>query len=126
MTFMTDALGVSVILGLTLLDRTSRAVRVVLGLLLFWLAWALVYRWRPHAGFVELTKELLTGAIPNRVLAYSVPMLPWFGIYLLCTTLGEHIGKFYARGDTARVEKTLFTLGVSAVAVSVLLRVTGW
>jgi uncharacterized membrane protein len=126
MSFMTDAVGVAVLVGLLLIDRSSPLARAIIGALLLALTWVLVFRWLPHKVFAEVGKELLVGAIPDRILAYSVPVLPWVGVYLAATAFGQHLGALYARGAARLVEWRFLSAGLVAIAVGVGLRVVGW
>ena len=126
MSFMTDAVAVAVLAGLLLIDRVGPLVRAISGLLLLALTWVLVFRWLPHTVFAEASKELLVGAMPDRVLAYTVPILPWVGVYLAATAFGQHLGALYARGATRLVEWRFLSAGVVAIAAGIGLRVVGW
>lgn len=126
MTFMTDAIGIAIIVGLFLIDRVTPAARVLAGGSLVAFSWVLALFWMPHASGSEIAKELLVGANPMHVLAYSVPFLPWLGVYLAFTAFGERIGALYQRKDTARVERTFLGAGLVSLGGAALLRLTGY
>ena len=126
MTFMTDTIGICVIGGVFLITRTSKTIRCVLGVFCFSLAWRLLYLWTPYATMVELTKEVLIGSASRHVLAYTVPILPWFGVYIAATVLGEYVGQFYRQANQQAVERVLLVSGGIAAGASLVLRVAGW
>jgi uncharacterized membrane protein len=126
MTFMTDTIGVCVIAGIFLITQTSRAVRCLLGVFCFAITWRLLYVWTPAATLLELTKEVLIGTASRRTLPYTVPILPWFGVYISATALGEYVGDFYRRADQRGVERALFLSGTLATGTSLILRAIGW
>ena len=126
MMFMTDAIGVSVIIGLFLIARTKPATRLFLGAALYAVSCELALFWRPHGIKLEFVRELLIGADPSQLLVYGVPIAPWLGLYLACTALGERLGGLYQRQDTHGVERTLFATGMLATNAGVGLRVLGW
>lgn len=126
MTFMTDAIAVAIVVGLLLIDRVAPATRVLIGTTLVAFSWVLALFWEPHAGGGELAKELLVGANPMHVLAYSVPFLPWLGVYLAFTAFGQRIGTLYQQRDAARVERTFLVAGLAGVGGAALLRVVGF
>lgn len=125
MTFMTDTLAVSVLAGVWLIGRTSRRVRVLLGVASFVSAWALLYWWAPTSTGVSLAKDVLTGGMPDRVLMYSVPLLPWFGVYIAATAFGELLGDCYVARHAHLVERYMGALGVSAVTAAIVLDKAG-
>ncbi len=126
MTFMTDTIGICVVAGIFLIDQTSRTTRCVLGVACFALAWRLLYLWTPYETFVELTKEVLIGSTPDHVLPYTVPILPWFGVYITATAFGEFLGDLYRRGNQAGVERALALTGLGVTSLAVAMRCVGW
>lgn len=125
MTFMTDAIGVSVIVGLVLIDRVSARARLFSGVAIYLFSCEQSLFWAPTSHFAHLMKEILVGAEQLNALAYAVPILPWLGVYLACTAFGEHVGNLYRRNDTGAVEARFFTLGVAGVAGGVGLYLLG-
>jgi uncharacterized membrane protein len=126
MTFMTDTIGVCVILGSWLITVTSRSMRAVLGVACYALGWKLLYSWAPHTGFEALIKDIFIGGMPIKVLGYSVPILPWFGMYIACTALGEYLGDYYRASKPVEVERGMLTAGLAMLAGGLMLRCLGW
>ncbi len=126
MTFMTDTIGVCVIAGVFLITVTSRVVRCVLGAFCFGLAWRLLYLWTPSQTLSVLAKEVLVGSASGHVLAYTVPILPWFGVYIAATALGEYVGEYYRRANLKAVERTLLIAGSATTGLALAVRALGW
>jgi len=125
-TVITDAVGVSVLIGVWLVRLTRPRTRILLGVGLFAAAWLLVYGWQPIGTWSSVAKEVLVGALPNRVMWYTVPLLQWLGVYLVCSALGQHLGWLYLRDDRRGVERTFAMIAVASVVVAVTLRVISW
>ena len=126
MTFVTDTVGVCVLVGALLITSTSSATRVMLGVGSFALSWALIVAWHPASTASAVAKEILVGGAPNTVMAYTVPWLQWLGVYLTCTALGEHVGSLYRRHRQRLIERTMATVAALSVLTAVLLRVGSW
>lgn len=116
---MTDTIAGCLLAGVWLVTTTSRRLRIGAGIACVVVAWVLVLRWSPNGMLGEDAKELLVGAIPYQALAYTVPMLPWFGVYLICTAFGQHLGGLYLRGDRRGVERAFLIVAVSGIGFAI-------
>jgi hypothetical protein len=94
--FITDAIAISIIAGLFLLPRMGRRSRIILGTGLFFVAWAALRLWHPHGAWPLAAKQALIGleSAETHVFATTFPVLPWFGVYLCATVLGELIAEW--------------------------------
>jgi len=126
MTFMTDTIAICVLVGVSLIGSTPQRLRVSLGFACFAVTWWLAYAWTPLGTTGQLAKELVVGAAQYRLAAYAVPVLPWFGVYIMSTALGEYIGQSYRRRDSGAVERVLFGAGLVVTALGVAVRYLGW
>jgi uncharacterized membrane protein len=125
-TVITDAVGVSLIIGLWLVPLTRARTRVLLGLTVFAIAWLLEYKWHPVAHGLLAVKEVLVGGLPNHVMWYTVPLLQWLAVYLMCTALGQRLGAYYLQNDRRAVERAFAVVAVSSILLGVALRVASW
>jgi Heparan-alpha-glucosaminide N-acetyltransferase, catalytic len=119
--FVTDAIGVNVVVGSLLIPRLSRAGRMRLGAGAYLLGWAMVLFWHPHALGWSLMRTVLAGELDRfdpHELAYVFPLLPWFGVYLCSTCLGESLADEAAL-DERRAGRRFLRLGVASVALGV-------
>ena len=126
MTVITDAVAVCVLAGVWLVPRTRSVTRVTLGLAVFAAAWLLIFFWQPTGSWATGIKEALVGGQPTRVLWYSVPIMQWLGVYLVCTALGEYIGGLYLLGDRKKVERTFMVVAAAAISLAIALRISSW
>lgn len=114
--YMTDTIGVSILLGPLLIQRVGRLGRMALGATLFVISWIGALTWVPSDPLLDFCKETLFGpAVPYdlRVYADVFPLVPWFSVYLGGSVLGEGIGALRVRGQRARIP--VFVLGASVV-----------
>jgi hypothetical protein len=128
--FMTDAIGVCMIAGPAILARTGARTRVALGASMLAAGWAAaVSPWAP-AGPAQWLWEALFGALTLHRFAYVFPLVPWLGVYLAATALGERLrGR---AGDAAglaagcaRAGVALATAGAAALGLHLLARLAG-
>lgn len=125
--FITDAIGVNIIVGSLLIPRVGRVGRIWLGAGAFALSWAMIVFWHPHDLGLSLLRGALAGELsPSDEMVYAdvFPLLPWFGLYLCSTCLGERLAdKAAATGQQAA--KLFLRLGVLCGTLAVALRL-GW
>jgi uncharacterized membrane protein len=110
--FMTDAIGFCIILGPLMMERFDQRARVLMGTLIFGVSWLVIIYWTPAATSLEVLKETFFGtayAMP-RVYTDVFPVFPWFGFFLVATSVGEYLGKLIVNtgqdslaGLTARI-----------------------
>ena len=84
--FITDAIGVCLIVGPYLISETSGGVRACIGVALITLSWWLYLNWYPVGGTAQVIKAILTGAWSAGVV---FPIMPWLGAFLIATPIGE-------------------------------------
>lgn len=126
--FITDTLGVCLIVGALLITSLGAGARLALGAACLLGAWLLILFWWPPAqSHAWWFKDILTADWRVDGFAYKFPLLPWFGLYLMGSSAGSVLA---ARiGDPAfRARLRLRVLGLAlgsiaaAVGVRALLR----
>jgi uncharacterized membrane protein len=123
-TQMTDVVAVCLVIALWLTPVTRPRTRVGLGLAVLATAWILIFRWTPAGTSGAVAKEILVGTGPEALMSYTVPVLQWLGVYLICTALGQRIGSAYARHDRTAVERTFAVIAVASIATAAALRIS--
>jgi hypothetical protein len=113
--FITDAIGTCLVLGPLAVTRLSQAGRVVLGLALIGLSWLAYVEWRPAGPLQDLSKAVLFGELAQGAV---FPVIPWFGTFLVATTIGARLSGWRRDGQPAWA--FLLVLGGSAVSVGLL------
>lgn len=93
--FITDAIAGSLILGPFVVARTTPRARAALALVLFCLSWVALLVWAPSSRLGQFLQESLFGlhGLKRRFFADVFPFVPWFGIFLIGTCLGERIAR---------------------------------
>ncbi|MCC6397965.1 MAG: DUF1624 domain-containing protein, partial [Bacteroidetes bacterium] len=123
--FMTDTIGVCIILGPVLMPKLSSRSRLGAGILLIGLSWVALQTWTPAGTTGVALKELFIGPFAGKLRFFAdvFPVLPWLGLYLAATSLGEFLGKLLkAQGEEGLGRMVCrFGLGCIGIAVGVVL-----
>jgi len=95
--FMTDTIGLCLIAGPLAVRRLSAPARVATGLALLVGSWAtlVLHHGDPPGGALG---ELVVGSLYPDDLDYTFPVLPWAGVFLASTAMGERFHALRARG----------------------------
>ncbi|MBD0319797.1 MAG: OpgC domain-containing protein, partial [Gemmatimonadetes bacterium] len=123
--FITDAVGVAVILGPLVVVRTRAGARLAAALGLYLSGLLLTMAWFPEGALPRAIKQVLAGPYPEAT-PNTFPFLPWLGVYLAGTVLGEWLGRCYQAGDARAAERGILKLGAAGVAVAVLCKAAMW
>jgi len=116
--FITDAIGICLLLGPWLVDTFSSATRAALGAGLIAFTWYVYLTWRPIGASAGLLHSILIGDPPFTHGWLAFPVLPWLGAYLLATPVGEKLAKWRKAGEgfvakLAMVSLVTFLAGVT-------------
>lgn len=120
--FITDAIGFASIVGPLCIGALRPAARVAVGGAVYALSWALVYLWQPAAPGVRLLKDALVGPSGDNSWAYNFPLLPWLGVYLASTALGDWLARRADAAQAGGISRVAALLGVGALALALALR----
>jgi uncharacterized membrane protein len=116
--YTTDIIGIAMILGALLVPKLGGRSRLCLGVTIYAASWLTVYFWHPDSSSGETIKQLLFGSLsPTALLAHSFPIVPWFGVYIAASVLGEHLAALSLSGAVRRLAIQLILLGVGGLAV---------
>ncbi len=109
--FITDNIGLSMIAGSLIVDRVTAPVRAAAGTALFVLSTIAAAFWVPGGTAAVVVKEMSVG-VPygSGVFTEFFPLLPWFGIYLAGSALGEAVGRRVEEG--IRIAPFVLKLGI--------------
>lgn len=122
--FITDAVGVAILVGPVLVQRMGAASRVLLAVGMYALGVMLTLGWAPAAGSWWVLRYLLVGSFPETG-ANNFPLLPWLATYLAGTALGQ----VAARTELKRAggaERALAWAGVVCLAAVIATKFIGW
>ncbi|NMO22327.1 DUF1624 domain-containing protein [Pyxidicoccus fallax] len=130
--FVTDTIGAALLMGPLLVPYLGARARLALGLGLFTASWALSLGVHSTGLAANLVEEVLFGHLVQSVLFSNFPLVPWFGVYLAGSAVGEWLCDKLRAGEARQAARrlvttggTLVTLGVVLVGIHVWLRRSG-
>ena len=121
--FITDTIGVCVIVGALLVDRIGPRGRLLLGAAVLASAWGLTVGWDPRIpSHAWRLKDFLVGDVRDRWLGYNFPVVPWLGFYLMASGAGA----WFARNSDPERERFVIAraalLGGAGVAAALIVK----
>jgi uncharacterized membrane protein len=124
--FITDTIGLCAIAGAYLIDKLTARERVLFGAAAFTLSWSVVDVWHPTSTWARFAEEGIFGADTLSAFAYAFPIIPWFGIYIASSALGEWVGNCYRDGEGQRPWRLLRAAALVSLSLAVSLTLAGW
>jgi uncharacterized membrane protein len=118
--FITDAIGISVIVGSLIVGYVKPLARLYLGLGLFMVSWWLILGWIPPRGFFEASKDLLFGPVAgygDDVYADIFPLIPWLSLYIVGSYLGSTMGLLQIRQGMKGMSTFVGRIGWGAISL---------
>jgi len=120
--FITDTLGVCLILGSVIATTVGDRGRLRLGLTILVSSWVLDVLWLPDNWGGSLVKELLFGRLRGESLLYNFPLLPWFGWYLAGSGLGSIVARAQTVGGGKVAARGMFRAAAISLGIAVAAR----
>ena len=122
--YVTDTIAFAVLLGMIIVPRTTRPVRLTLAGVLYGMAWFAWLFWNPTDPSGILVKVIFIGPPLEATNVSWFAMLPWASVYLVGSCLGEYkyIGSQRAKGLYDSVAVTLIYIAAGSIALSMTLR----
>ena len=122
--FITDAIGVALLMGPMLVQRIGPAARIMLAGGMYALGVTLTLGWAPDAGALRVLRFLLVGTFPEAG-ANNFPVLPWVATYLAGTVLGQLAVSAELR-RAGGAERALAWAGVICLSVVIGAKFISW
>lgn len=123
MSLSTDAIGAAMIIGPLVIPHLSGRVRVVIGIATYALSWLLTLTWAPSGWGSDFIEEVTVGSLAPRIFhSGTFPILPWLGVYLICSAYGERFAALHRARQLQRVAYELAAAGIVLVGSAVALR----
>jgi hypothetical protein len=121
--FMTDAIGLCILLGPIAMEALRGHQRALLGLAVYAFSWIVIMAWTPAGLVAGVVKEFLFGPflLVSPFFTDVFPLLPWLGLYLIGTSVGELLGNFLVEGKHEKLMRTTLLTGLIALASSIAL-----
>jgi uncharacterized membrane protein len=122
--FITDTLGICLIVGAFLVTRLSARARALLGATLLVGAWVLLIWWTPAmSGWKWRLKDVLIGDWRLKWLGFGFPPIPWLGFYLVASGAGSYAARALEEGRERNLERKAVMVGALAVLAAFILKV---
>jgi uncharacterized membrane protein len=119
--FITDTIGVSLIIGATVIVRLVPWQRVVTGVLALLTSWIVPFFWLPRAGGVGWrVEDVIFGE--GMWLANNFPPLAWFGVFVVGSAAGAAVGRL-GQENPRRLARASGGLGVVLIGVALAAKV---
>jgi uncharacterized membrane protein len=118
--YVTDTVAVCVI-GSALLFRYIRSIlsRLVVGSIVYLIAWASWTFWHPNGPVLLTLRGILLGPDENGHVIFYDPILPWLGVYLIGSCVGSWLSRFEPANFHLAGRKILaYSAVVFAIAIS--------
>ena len=119
--FITDAIGVSILIGPWMVSRFSPGGRALLGFALVAVTWRFHLTWNPSTAAGRWIHAAFVGDDPFKYGWLTFPFLPWLGIYLLATPLGEALGKWKNSGNDFILRLAMISVASMSVGLALYL-----
>jgi uncharacterized membrane protein len=117
--YITDVIAVCVVVGCALIGRLDVRQRMILGLALYGVSWLTVLFWHPAVLPLRRIEHLLVGPFQGNSWIYAVPLLPWLGVYVASSALGEYFGAMPKHQREAVFSRLLLRGGGLAVGLGI-------
>lgn len=122
--FITDAIGVAVIVGPWLINALRAPARIAVAAGIFVFNWFAVIQWHPVGPFLTAAKKYVVGVPTHNAGTQAIlvfPFLAWFAVYLIATVLGERVGTVFAKGDRKGAQWWLAKIGGACLLIAISL-----
>lgn len=113
--FITDVIALAIIIGPTVMMRTGAAARLLAGAALMTSSWLATAFWLPHTAIGRLIARYAFGLVVSAGDFAGFAPVPWLGVYLLMTVLGERLGEHVRAGELDKSESALTRIGAAVM-----------
>ncbi len=117
--FITDIVGVSMIVQPWIVTTLRPRARVWIGLVAYVVSWVVIESWHPHASLLMAVKEATVGSRDQAFMVYVFPLVPWFGFDMACTALGDRLGVHFVKGHPKAMARLMARVSLCGVLASV-------
>jgi uncharacterized membrane protein len=117
--FITDTIGVCIIAGPLIIEKTRAKNRLIMGLCLYLSSWLAVILIQTSSIFGNLLKELFVGSLQNKYFVDNFAIMPWLSVYLCGSYMGEKIGEYQLAGQNAKIGRYFTRVGILSVFIAI-------
>lgn len=119
--FITDTIGFCLIAGPFLISKVKPSGRLTLAVILYSLSWLIISFGNLKNVDLEIISETFFGELKNSFLFDVFPIIPWFSLYLVGTTIGERVGFYQLNGFQKDITALFFKIGLSSIGFSFMI-----
>jgi uncharacterized membrane protein len=119
--FITDTIGICLIVTPILLTRIKANGRIVLSIFLFSFSWIMVVFGNFKNLYLNVLSEVFFGHLKLTYLFDCFPVLPWFSLYLTGTILGEKIFTYQLKEKVKNIKKLFLLTGLISIASALII-----
>jgi uncharacterized membrane protein len=119
--FITDTIGLSLIVGATVIVRLTPWRRILVGLGCLATSWLVPFFWHPEAGHLAWRLEDVVFG-EGVWLANNFPPLVWFGVFVVGSAAGDTVGRL-GQAQPRRLAREAARLGFVFVSVALAMKV---
>lgn len=114
--FITDVIALAIIIGPALMMRTAAATRLLGGAALIAGSSLATAFWVPGTDVGHLVARYAFGVVDSTGGFVGFPPVPWLGVYLLMTVVGERLGEHARAREFNESESVLTRIGAALMA----------
>jgi hypothetical protein len=107
--FITDAIGIALIIGPAIVTRLSWRARLLLAAAMYSASWWLIVTWLPESLPLRFLKDTLVGPMLRSTRLFNFPVFPWLAVYIAGSSLGEILQRRREAGERAATRLLLTT-----------------
>jgi uncharacterized membrane protein len=124
--FITDTIGICMILGVLIVDRVDMRMRVWMGGTLYLASTAATILWQPGSLPILVIKDMFVGeAYGKGAFAEFFAIVPWFSLYLAASGLGEKMSRAVTAEEQESFVRRLTKIGLISVSLAIALLFAG-
>ena len=102
--FITDIIGMNLVIGSLLIGLIQPRERIAFGALLYVFSIVVWFTWHPTDFALRVFKEMVFGEEYGKgVFTDFFPLIPWFSLYFVSSCIGEKLGRYHLQNNTTRM-----------------------
>ena len=124
---VTTTIGICLLVGPAVVVHMSRRGRIILGAMLIIVTWLLLFAWpadSQETAFAAV-RDALVGTRRTTWWFYSYPVIPWLGVYLFGSAVGEDVRAGARNGRTLHIVVLQHAVWVVALGLFIEVLVDG-
>lgn len=122
--FITDIIGMNLVIGPLLIGLIRPRERIAIGVLLYVFSIVVWFAWHPAVFALQVFKEIIFGEEYGKgVFTEFFPFLPWFSLYFVSSCIGERLGRYRLQNDETRLSTLVLKVALASLCSILCLKV---